>query len=279
MAVCSSLREYVGSKPPLAVFATSIAAFAVVLVGVSLYLQGHKTEILNPDIKDWNSFYRTLSDVEVCFPESWTSEITKIRSRRELPATATLVPEISVNETEANITMSILADVNVEKGGRAMEGMTLHSYILARHLGFKRDLSSLEVTIELAPRIAKNWTACMMFSGPAHLLPDSPLTPANCTISKDTKPVEVMMAQPWLVQELKEWCSAGRLGSLMVAAQHELNVYLSEGDVTLIQVHILYTTCLLCVMMIVLLFYFVCGKRSTSRGKIVQTSDKVPLHP
>lgn len=51
MAMCSSLREYVGSKPPLVVFATSIVAFAVVLVGVSLYLQGHKTEILNPDIK------------------------------------------------------------------------------------------------------------------------------------------------------------------------------------------------------------------------------------
>lgn len=37
-----------------------------------------------------------------------------------------------------------------------------------------------------------------------------------------------MMAQPWLVQESEEWCSVGMVGNLMVAAQHELNVYLSE---------------------------------------------------
>lgn len=46
------------------------------------------------------------------------------------------------------------------------------------------DPSALEVTMDLAPKTAKNWTACVMLSGPAHLLPDSPITPANCTIPK-----------------------------------------------------------------------------------------------
>ncbi|KAG7153893.1 Transmembrane protein 248-like [Homarus americanus] len=258
MGVCNSLRDFIGSKPPLVVFAASIAAFAVALVGVSLYLQGHKTQILNPDIKDWNSFYTTLSDMKICFPENGASKVTKLRSTRELPPLVTLLPETSVNETEANVTVSILADVQVEKDGNPVVGIALHSSLSARFLGFKRDPSELEVTIELASKKAKNWTACMLLSGPAHLLPDSPITPSNCTVSKDTKTVEVVMAQPWLVQEPEEWCT---------------------GDVTLIQVHILYTTCLLCVMMIVLMFYFVCGKHSSSRSKTLQAPDKVPLHP
>ncbi|XP_045613145.1 transmembrane protein 248 isoform X2 [Procambarus clarkii] len=278
MGVCSSMRECVGSKPPLAVFAASIAAFAIALVGVSLYLQGHRSEILNPDIKDWNSFYSTLSDMKICFPESGASRVTKIRPNNDLPSVVTLNSERSVNETEANVTLSILADVQVGKGGSTVMGMALHSLLPAKYLGFKGDPSALEVMIELASKTAKNWTACMMFSGPAHLLPDSPVAPANCTILKDTNTVEVMMGQPWLVKESGEWCSAGVEADLMVTAQHELNVYLSEGDVTLIQVHILYTTCLLCVMMLVLLFYFVCGKHFNSRNKTEKAADKIPLH-
>lgn len=46
------------------------------------------------------------------------------------------------------------------------------------------DPSVLEVTMELAPKTAKNWTACVMLSGPTHLLPDTPVAPANCTIPK-----------------------------------------------------------------------------------------------
>ena len=49
-----------------------------------------------------------------------------------------------------------------------------------------------------------------------------------------------------------------------------------QGDVTLIQIHILYTTCLLCVMMLFLLFYLGCGKRWTFKSKVtVHSPDKV----
>lgn len=51
MVMCSSVRECFGSKPPMAVFSMSIVGFALTLVGVSLYFQSHRTQILNPDIK------------------------------------------------------------------------------------------------------------------------------------------------------------------------------------------------------------------------------------
>lgn len=38
----------------------------------------------------------------------------------------------------------------------------------------------------------------------------------------------MFLAQPWLVLEEDEWCMNGTVGSLSVAPQHELNVYLTE---------------------------------------------------
>ncbi|KAK8407531.1 hypothetical protein O3P69_002229 [Scylla paramamosain] len=286
MAVCSNARECVGNRPPLVVFTASIAVFAVALVGVSLYLQSHKTHILNPDIKDWNSFFTTLSGMEICFPNKDTQPGSAHIMKREVlesedPATTTSLPETNSTDVENNVTLSVLADVHVEKAGVTLFGVNLHSSLPARHLGFNRDPSALEMTISLVPKSAKNWTACIMMSGPAHLLPDSPIRPVNCSVHQSPEPpVEVELAKPWLVQESFGWCSNGVSGNLLVAPQHELSVYLSEGDVTLIQIHILYTTCLLFVMMLFLLFYLGCGKRWIFRSKIVvQSPDKVPLHP
>lgn len=291
MVMCSSVRECFGSKPPMAVFSMSIVGFALTLVGVSLYFQSHKTQILNPDIKDWNSFFTTLSDMEVCFPspQSPDEAVLRTRARRELASASLtttttsnsllMATDARGNDTEANVTISILADVQVQRKGVSLEGLTLHSLVGAKFFGFKRDKSFLEVTIDLARQISKNWTACMTLSGPAHLLPNSPQTPPTCTPVKEPKTNEVFLAQPWLVLEEDEWCMNGTVGSLSVAPQHELNVYLTEGDVTLIQVHILYTTCLLCVMMIGLLFYFLCGKRCSTRTKAAPLPDKVPLNP
>lgn len=53
--------------------------------------------------------------------------------------------------------------------------------ITSRQIFLLGDKSFLEVTIDLARQISKNWTACMTLSGPAHLLPNSPQTPPTCT--------------------------------------------------------------------------------------------------
>ncbi|XP_064078722.1 transmembrane protein 248-like [Macrobrachium nipponense] len=258
------------SKPPMAVFLVSILGFVLALLFVLIYLQSHRSEILNPDIKDWNTFYSTLSDLELCVHN--TTEISKSsRVSHKTP------PPQTVNATEeANITLSIYADVQVRFHGQHIENQVLHGFIDARYLGFKGDPSSLEMTIELTKSIAKNWTACITLSGPAHLLPDSPHKPPSCTASQNSQTLDVVIAQPWIVSE---WCTGGDSGSLTVAPQHELNVYLPEGDVTLIQVHILYMTCLLCVMMMGLLFYYLFGRRCMIRPKTTQIPDKIPLHP
>merc|ERR1712198_509976 len=68
MGVYSGLHDCLTTKPPLVIFTSSLAAFALALMGVSLYLESHKTHILNPDIKDWNKFYEVLSDLKMCIP-------------------------------------------------------------------------------------------------------------------------------------------------------------------------------------------------------------------
>ena len=49
--VWGNLRECTLNKPPLVVFSASIIAFAFTLVAVSLYIETHKNNLINPDVK------------------------------------------------------------------------------------------------------------------------------------------------------------------------------------------------------------------------------------
>ncbi|KAK4314597.1 hypothetical protein Pmani_014121 [Petrolisthes manimaculis] len=288
MAGCSGIREFMGSRPPVAVFFASIAVFALTLISVSLYLQSHKTQILNPDIEDWNSFYNTLSNMEICFPNQDSPKMAKMRrSERELPSIASSVPPTMssniTNDATDNVTVSVMADVHVLKSQHSLFGVTLHAVLPASHLGIKRDPSVLDITMQLPTKKSKKWVACLLFTGPPHLLPNSPIAPPNCSLSmQSSKKIEVELGGGWLAGD-SQWCQNDVVGSLTVMPKDELNVYLTEGDVTLIQMHILYTTCLLGVMMLGILLYLVCGRRCATlrshQAVVAVAPDKVPLNP
>lgn len=75
--------------------------------------------------------------MEVCFPG--VSDVTRVRTRRELPATVpATTTEKNTNETESNVTISILADVHMKKNDLTVAGITLHSFVEAKYLGLKR---------------------------------------------------------------------------------------------------------------------------------------------
>lgn len=76
--------------------------------------------------------------MEICFPEKEASRVKKVRTRRELPATTPLSLERSANETEMNVTVSILVDIHVKKVYLTVAGVALHSYVEAKYLGFRR---------------------------------------------------------------------------------------------------------------------------------------------
>lgn len=87
--------------------------------------------------QDWNSFFTTLSGMELCFPEDSPSKPSLVM-KREVPqddATTTILPDTNTTEEE-NVTLSVLADVQVERAGQTLFGVALHSSLPARHLGF-----------------------------------------------------------------------------------------------------------------------------------------------
>lgn len=83
--------------------------------------------------------------MEICFPNKDTHPAPVHIMKREVPdsedpATTTTLPETNSTDIENNVTLSVLADVHVEKAGKALFGVNLHSSLPARHLGFNSEL-------------------------------------------------------------------------------------------------------------------------------------------
>lgn len=91
-------------------------------------------------MQDWNSFFTTLSGMELCFPKDSSSKSFHVMKRevQQDIATTTILPETNVTEEE-NVTLSVLADVQVERAGQTLFGVSLHSSLPAKHLGFKSE--------------------------------------------------------------------------------------------------------------------------------------------
>lgn len=281
MGVYAGLHECVATKPPLVIFTSSLAAFALALLGISFYLESHKTTILDPDVKDWNGFYGVLSKLKVCIPNH--SEPDK-QSKLSVISPVTNALDVQANNTKnTNITKSVILDLHfTELKPKEFMGISFHGQILAKYLQHKRDMNLLDITITF-PKPDKKGQPCVTFHGPSHLLPDAPkkASPEECLVQNGTKE-KVQQVEIINVEMMaKDWCKDGKQTGIRISVNKSYNVYLTEGDVTLIQLHIHYTTCLLFFMMVMLGLYAICGRRCfVAKSKILSSSpDKVPLNP
>lgn len=281
MGVYTGLYECLTTKPPLVVFTSSLVAFALALMGVSLYLESHKTHILNPDVKDWNQFYEALKHLKVCIPKH--SETDKSKELNFLNQVNSSL-NIEDDTTKNNITRSVLLDLHfTELKSKDFMGLSYQGHILAKHLQYKRDMNILEVSITFPKSNTKKGHPCVTFHGPQYLLPNSPKaeSPEMCPIQNVTsdKIRQVEIVNPKMME--KDWCLDGTQTGILITPNRSLYVYLTKDDVTLIQLHILYTTCLLFFMMVVLGLYAICGRRcAVAKSKILPSPpDKIPLNP
>lgn len=93
-------------------------------------------------LQDWNSFYNTLSNLEICFPNQGSTRVAKMsRSERELPLIGSSVPPIlnsnTTGDASDNVTISVMADIHVLKSQHSLFGVTLHTVLPASFLGIK----------------------------------------------------------------------------------------------------------------------------------------------
>ena len=79
--------------------------------------------------------------MELCFPKKDNQARSIHTMRREVPVledlTTTTLPETNTTEEESNVTLSVLADVQVERAGQTLFGVALHSSLPAKYLGFR----------------------------------------------------------------------------------------------------------------------------------------------
>lgn len=116
-------------------------------------------------LQDWNSFYNTLSNLEICFPNLGSTRVAKLnRSERELPLIGSSVPPILNSNTTGdisdNVTISVMADVHVLKSQHSLFGVTLHTVLPAAFLGIK----SMYGTQLMFCRLMKYWYICSVTS-------------------------------------------------------------------------------------------------------------------
>lgn len=281
MGVYTGLYECLTTKPPLVIFTSSLAAFALALMGVSLYLEGHKTHILNPDVKDWNQFYEALSNLKVCIPKhSVTNELKELNIHNLVNDSLNILDD----NPKMNITKSVLLDIHfTDLKSKDFMGLSYRGHVVAKHLQYKRDMNILDISITFPNPNKKKGHPCVTFHGPQYLLPnaakaESPemCSPQNVTSDK-IRIVDIV--NPQMTEE--DWCQDGTQTGIKISPNKSLNVYLTKDDVTLIQLHILYTTCLLFFMMVVLGLYAICGRRcAVAKSKILSPPpDKMPLNP
>jgi len=281
MGVYTGLHDCLTTKPPLVIFTSSLAAFALALMGVSLYLESQKTHILNPDVKDWNGFYEVLSNLKVCIPNHREPD-----DLRKLDVTSPVNNALNIqgNNTQTNITRSVLLDLHfTELKPKEFVGLSFQGQVLAKHLQYKRDVNLLDITITFPKPNKNKGQPCVTFHGPSHLLPDAPKaeSPDLCPQQNNTRDavrqVEIVNSQ--MMED--DWCKDGTQTGIFISPNKSHYVYLKKEDVTLIQLHILYTTCLLFFMMVILGLYAICGRRfSVAKSKILSPPpDKIPLNP
>ncbi|XP_018008152.1 transmembrane protein 248 [Hyalella azteca] len=268
---CNKLCDWWCMQPPLAVFLLTLVACAVTLVSISIYVDVHRDNLPDPNVRDWNTFFSSFSRVELCIPS-----IAANYSIAEADSVTEPLVQANISSVSALVTLSVEAVRPIESTPAVLDMLahhTLYSNITEALLGIRVPLSRaadlMQIMIGLPESKSKKDShktkdsssnkdiinVCITFTGPSRLLPNSIVTPESC--SRENWPVRVVDA----LGVSGEPCAAtDAVLPLLLQQQELLTPLLSQDDTVLIQLHIMYTTCALTVLILLLLCYAICRR-------------------
>ncbi|KAF2353698.1 hypothetical protein FHG87_015546 [Trinorchestia longiramus] len=277
---CNRLGDWWNTQPPLAVFLLTLVACAVTLVSISVYVGVHQDNFPNPNVRDWNSFFGSFSRVELCIP-SITSNDTEVDLRQ---------PDVLKGENVSSVTALVsisMEEVRPVKGMETVRDLLQHYVIVANVtedlLGIKVPLSRQAELLQMVmglPAKSKSggkaagyqFEACVTFKGPHFLLPNSDVVPRTCSRLK--LPMVVVEA---LGASGKPCVATDAVMPVLLQQQQRLTPLLTRDDTMLIQLHIVYTTCALTVLILLLLGYAIC-RRVTLHALPTSPCIRLPGH-
>ncbi|XP_013379424.1 transmembrane protein 248 isoform X1 [Lingula anatina] len=259
-------KGFVLGRPPLVVFMVCLAAFAVVLLSLAVYMKTNEVE--NTDVQiNWNTFLKNFAENDFCMDENFTVPTTE-----PTPVANSLSSPNNSPERTRNYSVALWLTV-----WPTMDFTRFHynhSRLLAtlrgEDLGLKGHLVSEEVNVTFELPFDWNLTnchsarkcdsvrlrTCVYFQATAQVFPGY-RAPETCIPLNESSqgPYSHMTSRKDNTFFRHLWCSQHPKIEVQYEWDPTLNIMLSIGDRSVINLHLMHTSYFLFVMVITIMCY------------------------
>lgn len=272
-----NLRGFAYQRPPFVAFLVCLLLFAIALISLGLYMQNHKVQ--NYETEDWNNFFKSFSDQRFCIPLN-DSNISQPPSSPPLysaGAPTTQDPgtdEFDISDIVGTKNVSVSVNLDILFPGEDVVGdysalLSLSSSLPAEQLNLDKSYGNIALTFDLQQAIpdvkcedqsctAWKVSACLTLAVPPKALPHvgKSIHPHPCY-----KNISHILPGIWMYPKLsnqpegQEFCSAGITVGTEFKFDPSLTIYLSEEEKSIINLHLMYTSYFLFIMLITSVFY------------------------
>lgn len=269
-----NLKGHATNKPPMVVFMVCLFLFAVAMVSLGIYIKD--SAIQDYDLtEDWNSFLDGFSTQQFCLALNDT-----VSTHTEIPAldndTLTITVEESIvveeeavleNRNNRTMSMHLIIDASVFLSKLPSNVTLLASIMPASAFGFRDSNEQVHVLFELpqpfkpvkcrpntvCPAMAMQ--SCLTIIASQAIFPNTKAPSACNNISDSHREYTSAWISAKTSSSNENWCSQG----LTVHARHmfdpHLTVMLSPAERSIINLHLMYTSYFLFVMVITWVCY------------------------
>lgn len=292
-----NLKSFTASRPPLVVFTICILLFAITLLSLESYFK--RNEVPNYDIDyDWNTLLQGFSELEFCLLPNETQPETVTTTTASSPLNATSTPTattsadlyeelegFSLQNTSLSISVSFRA--HTSSHSQLHFGSThLYSKFPTEELGIKGGSEQVYVTLELNEPLkplackdsgctSESLSACLTIRGPQYVFPKT-RRPGTCNGTETSKPERVakMQVKPSKAIDPVQWCNDGTVAKAAHQFDPKLTVMLSSAQRSIINMHLMYTSYFLFVMLITCVCYALVKGPPVKSRTIAHTTTK-----
>lgn len=275
MKPAENLKSFAYHRPPFVIFLVCLLLFAIALISLGIYIQNH--DVRNYEEKDWNDFLQGFSQQQFCIQERDSVDVQRrdISAVRSLASTTQESATDSFNRNNFVASGNVSFAINLEFHPRENQQlqyvvglMSLRSSVPATQIHLDKYYEEIDVNFHLSrpledltceenkPCGPAKVTACLTLGLPAEALPHISRTihPTACNKSSHHG-----LTSSWISPrnhtEDEYFCGSGLALNTEYIYDPKYTFYLSEEEKSIINLHLMYTSYFLFIMLITCVFY------------------------
>ncbi|XP_071848399.1 transmembrane protein 248-like [Apostichopus japonicus] len=267
MKPAENLKSFAYHRPPFIIFLVCILLFAVALISLGIYIQNH--DVRNYEDKDWNDFFEDFSQQQFCIP------LKDGIQRREAPLNALgSTTQESITDSfnlNSNVSFSVNLELHLADSSMLQQlvGLTsLSSTVPAIQIKLNKKYDEVDMTFHLTQPIElpscegktcspSKVAACVTLGVTQKALP--PIThavhPQVCNKSLLHSLSNPLTMLPKNQTDEDTYCTDGLKVNTEYLYDPKYTFYLSEEERSIINLHLMYTSYFLFIMLITCVFY------------------------